>query len=122
MAKTVKIQGQFEVYDASKCLEAKKKLNDETSYGCASQQFPIKYDPGLVSAPVPLGGVVKAKRIFLRVSQQVTLKIHLITETGFPFGPGDMILMSESGIDGLWIDTAASGTTEVEVIAVGEAS
>ena len=122
MAKTVKIVGSFEVYDASKCLEAKKKLNDESSYGCASQQFPIKFDPGLVKEPIPLGGVIKAKRIFLRVSQPVTLHVHLVTETGFPFGPGDLVLMSEVGIDGMWITTPASGITEVEVIAVGEAS
>jgi len=122
MAKTVKITGTFEVYDASKCLEAKAKLNEETQHSCASQQFPIKVDPGLVGFQIPLGGAVKAKRIFLRVSQEVTLKIHLATETGFPFGPGVIILSSTSGIDGLWIDTPASGVTEVEVIALGEAS
>jgi hypothetical protein len=122
MAKTVKIVGTFEVYDASKCLEAKRKLNEETTHGCASQQFPIKIDPGLTNFQIPLGGVVKAKRLFLRTSQEVTLKIHLETETGFPFGPGDMIIPSTTGIDGLWVNTPASGITEFEVIALGEAS
>ncbi len=65
------------------------------------------------------GGVAQIKKLFLRVDQEVTVKLSNVTDTGFLFGPGDGWLCSDSGITGVWISTGPN-ETEVEAIFVGE--
>jgi len=119
MAKTVKMEGTFEVLNAAKTIEAKKVTKSEVSLDCAVQHFPTKIDPAQTNVVLGMGGVARAKRVFIRTNYEVTLKINQQTDTGFPFGPGDGWLTSESGITGVFVNTGAN-ETEVEFIAVGD--
>ncbi len=119
MAKTVKIQGTFEVLNAAKTIEAKKVTADEVQLDCAVQHFPAKLDPNITNFELPLGGVARAKRVFIRTNYEVTLKLNQQTDTGFPFGPGDGSFMSTSGITAVYVSTGAN-ETEVELVAVGD--
>lgn len=119
MAKTVKMEGTFEVLNASKVVEAKKVTKDEVQLPCAAQHFPTKVGANETNFELSLGGVAQAKAVFIRTNYEVTLKLNQQTDTGFPFGPGDGWLRSSSGITGVWVNTGAN-ETEIELVAVGE--
>lgn len=116
--KTVRIQGTFEIVTADGTVEAKKVLNNLIQITEASQVFPQLIDGGQNNVAINFGGVSLAKRIFLRTNFPVTLKINQNTDTGFSFGPGDGVLMSDNGITALFV-TTLSNPTEVEAIVVG---
>jgi len=118
MAKTVKIQGSFEVINTAKTVEAKKVLNDEVSIDEATQLFPQKILASQTDVQLSMGGVAQAKRVFLRSSQEVTLKLNHSTDDGFPFGPGDGIFCSYTGITAIYVTTGANDT-ELEAIITG---
>ena len=120
MAKTVKIEGTFEVLNASSTIEAKKVTKIEEQHPCAVQHFPAKIAASQTNAELPLGGVARAKKVFIRTDYEVTLKFNQQTDTGFPFGPGDGYFSSQSGITAVFLNTGANETT-VELIAVGDA-
>lgn len=119
MAKTVKVSGTFEVVNVSNTVEAKQVIRSETSVEEANQSFPHKIAPSQADVQICFGGVTQAKRVFLRVDQEVTLKINQSTDTGFPFGPGEGFLSSYSGIVGIWVTTGPN-ETEVEAIITGD--
>jgi hypothetical protein len=110
VAKTVKMQGTFEVLDASGHQESKKTTRDETSVEEASAHFPWKIAGSEVDQEITFGGVALAKRIFIRCDQEITLKLENQTDTGFKFGPGDGWFTSYSGITGMWVTTGANET------------
>jgi hypothetical protein len=119
MAKTVKITGTFEVVNAANTVEAKKVIRDEKSVEEATQHFPHKIAANQADVQIGFGGVAQAKRVYVRVNQEVTLKINQSTDTGFPFGPGDGYFSSYSGITGIWITTGPN-ETELEAIITGD--
>ena len=119
MAKTVKLEGTFEVLNAAKTIEAKKVTKIEALHDCAVQHFPSKVAASATNFELSLGGVARAKKVFIRTNYEVTLKFNQQTDTGFPFGPGDGWLTNESGITGVWVNTGAN-ETEIELIAVGD--
>jgi hypothetical protein len=119
MAKTVRIEGKFEVIGADSTIEGKKVIRDTTTVEEASQHFPQKVAGNSVNEPINMGGVTLAKRIYLEVDQEVTLKLSEITDTGFLFGPGVGIFSSFSGITGIWLSTGANETV-VEAIITGD--
>jgi hypothetical protein len=116
MAKSIKIEGTFEVLNTNdKSCEGKYILRDTTDYDCVITHHPSKIAGGVVNAPIAFGSVTLAKRIFLRVTQEVLVKYNVITEAGFNLGIGDHILMNDSGVTALFLST---GPTETEVTAV----
>jgi hypothetical protein len=118
VAKTVFLNGTFEIKNASAVIEAKKVTKVEQSFDEATQHFPQKVAGNTVDHPIGMGGVAQAKKVFLRVDQEVTLKLSEITDSGFLFGPGDMWVCSSTGITGVWVTTGPN-ETEVEAIVVG---
>ena len=66
-----------------------------------------------------MGGVAQAKKLMLRVDNEVTLKLNNVGDTGFTFGPGDMWLETASGITGIFVSTGPN-VTLFEAIITGE--
>jgi hypothetical protein len=118
-AKTVKINGTFQVYNAAATIEAQKILNDTLLVSEVTQHFPMVIAGGAVDKPVGFGGVELAKRLFLRTNFPVMLKFDSLVAPAFSFGPGDGILMSENGITALFV-TAGPNATELEAIIAGD--
>lgn len=116
--KTVRIQGTFEILDATGTPEAKKIINNVMQVTEATQVFPQTLPGNTLNSQISFGGVTLAKRIFLRVSFPVTVKFNQFTDTGFSVGVGDNLLMSDNGITNLFISTGPN-PTDVEAIIVG---
>ena len=119
MPKTVILNGTFEIKNAAATIEAKKVTKSEVQHDEATQHFPYKLQGGTIETQVSMGGVTQAKAMFLRVDQPVTVKLQQQTDTGFPFGPGDMWYESTDGITGVWITTGAN-ETQLEAIFAGD--
>lgn len=119
MPKTVNQNGTFEVKNASATVEAKKVTKSTVEHEEATQHFPFKLAGGTVETQINMGGVTQAKAMFLRVDQPVTLKLNQQTDTGFPFGPGDMWFESSTGITEVWVTTGAN-ETQLEAIFAGD--
>lgn len=119
MAKTVKIKGTFEIFNDTGVIEAKKVINSDLVISEATQHFPQKIAPGEVDLQIGFGGVAQAKRIFIRVSHAVTVKFDQASDIGSSMGPGDAIVMSDTGITAMYISTGVN-ETELEVIIAGE--
>lgn len=119
MAKTVKIEARYQVLaaDGSQCLN--KKTSDQLSVEENAAHFPEKIAALTADHPIQFGGVANAKRVFIRTDQEVTLKINDVTDTGFPFGPGDGYLMSATGINSMFVTTGGS-ETRFEAILSGD--
>lgn len=116
MAKTIKIEGTFEVINPNdKTCEGKFVLRDSTDFECVTTLHPVKVPGNSINFEIGLGGVSLAKRIFFRTTEQLTLKFNAITEDGFNVGAGDMILMNEDGVTAIFVTT---GPTETEITAV----
>lgn len=118
-AKTVKINGTFQVYNAANTIEAQKVINDTLLVSEVTQHFPQVIPGNSVDQQVSFGGVALAKRMLLRTNFAVTLKFNTIVAPGFSFGPGDGILMSENGITALYV-TSGPNSTELEAIIAGD--
>jgi len=118
-AKTVKINGTFQIYNAAATIEAQKVLNDTLLVSEVTQHFPMIVAGNAVDQPVGFGGVALAKRIFLRTNFPVSIKFNSVVAPAFSFGPGDGILMSENGITALFV-TSGSNSTELEAIIAGD--
>jgi hypothetical protein len=118
-AKTIKINGTFQVYNAAATIEAQKVINDTLLVSEVTQHFPMVVAGNAVDLQVSFGGVALAKRIFLRTNFPVTVKLNSIVAPGFTFGPGDGILMAENGITALYV-TAGPNSTELEAIIAGD--
>ena len=118
MAKTVKIKGTFEIFNDSGVVEAKKVISNDLVISEATQHFPQKVTAG-ATVQIGFGGVVQAKRIFLRASHAVQVQLNQSSDIGASYGPGDVIIMSDTGITELHI-TAGVNETEIEVIVAGE--
>lgn len=118
-SKTVKYQGSFAVHNAANVASPNKPIKDLTLTVGQVQSM----DPGCIPGSttdfvVPFGAITLAKRIYIKTDQEITLKVHAISETGFPwFGEG--VLSSTSGIVGLWITTGANDTN-VEIVIAGD--
>ena len=110
MSKTVKIEARFQVLDADGTAAATKKTTDSLVVEENASHFPQKIAGAQNNVPIQFGGVANAKRVFIRTNAEVTLKINDINDTGFPFGPGDGIFMSQTGITGMWVSTGPSET------------
>ena len=119
MPKIVSLNGTFEVKNAAAQVEAKKVTKSEVTHDEATQHFPFKLVGGTVETQINMGGVSQAKAMFLRVDQPVIVKLQQQTDTGFPFGPGDMWYESATGITGVWITTGAN-ETQLEAIFAGD--
>ena len=118
-AKTIKINGTFQVYNAAGTIEAQKILNDTLLVSEVTQHFPQVIPGDAVDQQVSFGGVTLAKRIFLRTNFPVDIKFNSIVSPAFSFGPGDGILMSENGITALFV-TAGPNATELEAMIAGD--
>jgi hypothetical protein len=116
--KTVRIQGTFEISTADGTIECKKVVNNILQVTEASQVFPQTVAGNQNNVPISFGGVTLAKRIFLRVSNPVTVKFNQSTDTGCSIGVGDNLIMSDNGITALYISTGPN-PTDVEAIIVG---
>ena len=119
MAKTVKIQNSFEILDADGSRALQRKTADSVSVEENSAHFPQKIAASQVNVPINFGGVTNAKRIFVRTNVEVTLKLNQSGDTGFPFGPGDGVLMSQTGITAMFVTTGGS-ETEFEAVVSGD--
>jgi hypothetical protein len=117
MTKSIKIEGTFEVINPSdQSVEGKYILRDTSDYDCVITHHPSKIAGGTTHAPIAFGSVTLAKRIFLRVTQEVLVKYNVTAPNdGFNLGIGDHILMNDSGVTALFLTT---GPTETEVTAV----
>ena len=118
MAKTVSLNGTFEIKNAAANVDAKKVTKSEVQHEEATQHFPFKLLP-TVETQISMGGVSQAKSVFLRVDNVVTLKFNQNTDVGFSFGPGDFWYESGTGITGLGITTGAN-ETQLEAIFAGD--
>jgi len=118
-AKTVKINGTFQVYNAAATVEAQKILNDTLLVSEVTQHFPMVIAGGSMDKAVGFGGVTLAKRVFLRTNFPVMIKFDSLVAPAFSFGPGDGILMSENGITALFV-TSGPNATELEAIIAGD--
>ena len=119
MAKTVKITGTFQIYNAAASIEAQKVLNDTLLVSEVTQHFPMVIAGNAVDTEVGFGGVALAKRIFIRTNFPVSLKFNSVVAPSFSFGPGDGVLMSENGITALFV-TSGPNSTELEAIIAGD--
>jgi hypothetical protein len=115
----VKIEGTFEVKNSASTIEAKKVIRDEEQITEATQLFPHKIAGNTIDLQIAMGGVSLAKRVYIKVDYEVTLKIQQSTDTGFPFGPGDGFFTSDSGITGIWVTTGPN-ETELEAVITGD--
>jgi hypothetical protein len=118
-AKTIKVNGTFQVYNSAGTIEAQKVLNDTLLVSEVTQHFPMVIAGGAVDQQVGFGGVQLCKRLFLRTNFPVMLKFDSIVAPAFSFGPGDGILMSENGITALFV-TAGPNATELEAMIAGD--
>ena len=118
MAKTVKVQSSMEVRNAAQTVQAREVIAEEISVNNVSHFLPQTIAPAQANVPISFGGVVQGKRIWLSVSQEVTLKINDILSTGFLYGPGSGYFPSNTGITALWVSTGAN-ETEVSAIIAG---
>jgi len=118
--KTIKIEGTFEVINPlDKTREGKFVLRDSADYACVTTLNPVKIPGNSVNYQIGLGGVTLAKRIFLRVTQEVTLKYNVNTDAGFNVGIGDHILMNDNGVTAIFV-TAGPTDTELTAIIAGD--
>jgi hypothetical protein len=118
-SKTVKYQGSFAVHDAANVASPNKAIKDLTLTVGQVQTM----DPGCIPGSttdfvVPFGAITLAKRIYIKTDQSVTLKVGLITETGFAWN-GEGVLSSSAGIVALFITTGANDTN-VEIVVAGD--
>ena len=118
MAKMVKVESSMEVRNAAQTVQAREIIKEEISVNNVSHFLPQIIPPSTANLAIGFGGVTQGKRVWLSVSQEVTLKINNLLDTGFPFGPGSGYLPSTTGITGLWITTGAV-ETEVSALIVG---
>jgi len=118
MAKTVKVESSMEVRNAAQTVQAREIIKEEISVNNVSHFLPQTVPPSTANLSIAFGGVTQGKRIWLSTSQEVTLKINNLLDTGFPFGPGSGYLPSNTGITGLWITTGAN-ETEVSALITG---
>jgi len=118
-SKTVKFQGTFSVHDAANVASPNKPIKDlNLSVAQVQTSDPMCITATTTDFVVPFGAITSAKRIYIKTDQEVTLKIHSITETGFPWS-GEGVLSSASGIVGLWITTGPNATN-VEIVVAGD--
>lgn len=68
---------------------------------------------------IPFAPITTGKRIYLKTDQPVTLKIGLITETGFEWEGFGVIPSGSTGIAGMWITTGPTDTN-VEFVVAGD--
>lgn len=118
-AKTIKINGTYQVYNAAGTIEAQKVLNDTLQVNEVTQHFPQVVPGNAVDQLISFGGVSLAKRIFFRTNFPVTIKFNSVVAPGFSFGAGDGILMAENGITAMYVSTGPN-STEVEAIIAGD--
>lgn len=117
-AKTVRIQGTFEIIAVDGTPECKKVFNNTIQVTEASQVFPQTIPGNSTNVAISFGGVTLAKRVYLRTNFPVTVKFNQSTDTGCSVGVGDNFLMSDNGITALYISTGPN-PTDVEAIVVG---
>ena len=119
--KTIKIQASFEVLDPNTSeQEGKQTISDSEDLDCVTTLHPIKLAASTPNIPINLGGVGLAKRIYIKTDHEVTIKFNATTEAGFNLGPGEMILMNDSGITALFASTGVNAPT-MTVVAAGDA-
>lgn len=118
-AKTIKINGTFQVINVAGTIEAQKVINDTLSVSEVSQHFPWQVAGNSVDEPISFGGVALAKRVYLRTNFPVTVKFDSIVAPGFSFGPGDGLIMSENGVTAMFVTTGPN-ETELEAIIAGD--
>lgn len=118
-AKTIKINGTFQVYNAAGTVEAQKVLNDVLSVSEVTQHFPMVIAGNSMDAQVSFGGVSLAKRLYFKANFPVTVKFNSIVAPGFSFGAGDGILMGENGVTAMFVTTGPNNT-ELEAIIAGD--
>lgn len=117
MPKTIKIQGTFEVLDPNtQNTDGKQVIRDSEEFPCVTTLHPTKVPGNSTNYQINFGGVTLAKRIFLRCDFEVTVKLNSNTEDGFKL-LGDMIVMNESGISALFVNTGPNETEFTAVIA-----
>jgi hypothetical protein len=120
VAKTIKVEGVFEVLNTtSSTVEGKQIIRDSADYSCVTTLHPTKLPGGVANQIVSFGGVLLAKRLFLSVDFEVIVKFNAMTEDGFNFGPGEMTVMNDSGITALYI-TPGPNETEVTAVIAGD--
>ena len=119
MAKTVRIEGTFAVKRADQVSVANETFKTELQVTQGSGLFPHKIAGNQSDVALAFGGITLAKRVFIRTSHEVTLKIGQDTDDGFPFGPGEGIFPSYTGIAGIFVTTGPN-ETEVDVIVAGD--
>lgn len=119
MAKTVVLEGTFEVKNAAGEVEGRKVTKSTLSVEEATQHFPFKLPAATPDQQITMGGVAQSKKLMLRVDNEVTLKFNNVGDTGFTFGPGDMWLETATGITGVWVTTGPN-VTLFEAIFTGE--
>ena len=119
MSKTVILNGTIEIKNASATVEARAVTKSEVTHEEATHHLPFKLPAGDVETQISMGGVERAKTVFLRVDQIVTLKFNQNSDVGFPFGPGDFWYESSTGVTGLWVTTGPNDT-QLEAIFAGD--
>lgn len=119
-SKTVKFQGTFAVHDAANVASPNKPIKDLTlTVGQVQSSDPMCIPGTTVDFAVPFGAITAAKRIYIKTDQPVTLKVGLITETGFEWQGEGVLSSGSTGIAGLWISTGPTDTN-VEVVIAGD--
>lgn len=119
--KQVKLTVDFKVIDTDgQSTNASMVVKDFDYCGSeAVQHFPHKIAATSVDEPISFGGVTQGKRVIIKSDQPVTLKINNIGDTGFPMGPGIMVLSGDPGITALYVTTGAN-ETKIDAIIVGD--
>lgn len=118
-AKTIKVNGTFQVYNAAGTVEAQKVLNETLAVSEVTQHFPQMIAGNSVDQQISFGGVTLAKRLYFKTNFPVTVKFNSIVAPGFSFGAGDGILMAENGITAMYVSTGPNNT-ELEAIIAGD--
>jgi hypothetical protein len=113
--KSLKVESSLEVRNAVQTVQAKEVVKEEVTAEQVTHHLPQTIAPNQVDVSIGFGGVTQGRRVWLSVSQEVTLKINEITDAGFPFGPGSGYLPSLSGITALYVST---GSVETDVSAL----
>lgn len=117
MPKTVKINGVFEVVDASTTVSPKAVMNEQnTQIGEVTNYAPWLVPGNSVNEQITFGGITLAKRIYLHTDQPVTLKFNQNTDVGFSFGPGHGIFSSQDGITAIFVSTGPNPTNVTAII------
>lgn len=119
MAKTVKFKGTFEIVGADGVVESKNVIDSSGSVSEVTKHFPQKIAPSTSDAEISFGGVASAKRLFIKTSHEVTIKLNVDTDAGASYGPGETVITSATGITALFITTGVN-ETEVEIVIAGE--